>query len=581
MTAKNFMSIGAVTQSINFEESDLVLVLGENMDLGGNASRNGVGKSAILNALSYALYGSAITNIKKNNLINLTNGKQMLVTLDFSVYDKTYRVERGRNPMRFSLYVNGTEVDNSDSDEAQGENRKTQEELERIIGISHIMFKNIVGLNTYSEPFLSMRAADQRDIIEHLLGITKLSEKATKLKEQIKFTKDQIKQEEFRIKGIIEANKRIEDNIKMLRLKSTNWEKKIKKDVEDTEQAIKVLRELDITKELENHKNLAKWSENNRTLKEKQRELKSLQKQLKQINTQIQDIEKQLQDTEEKSCPMCGSGLEDHKHEEIQNSLSELLEKNMATKENTSKEIEESEKQLDELSEIGDKPVVFYDNIEAAYKHQSSLHTLESDLSRLQKEQNPHKEQIQDLEENGLQEISYDLINELTNTQEHQEFLLRLLTNKDSFIRKKIIDQNLAHLNTRLKQYIETLNLPHDVVFQSDLSVDITEHGRNLDFHNLSRGERTRLILSLSLAFRDIYENLNMPINLLFIDELIDNGLDTSGVESSLSILKKLSRDSRKNVFLISHRDELVGRVDNVLRVIKSNGFTSFDSEVE
>jgi len=165
--------------------------------------------------------------------------------------------------------------------------------------------------------------------------------------------------------------------------------------------------------------------------------------------------------------------------------------------------------------------------------------------------------------------------------QDHQEFLLKLLTNKDSFIRKRIIDQNLAFLNTRLTYYLNKMGLPHSVKFMNDLTVEIQELGRDLDFDNLSRGERNRLILSLSWAFRDVWESLYHPINLLFIDEVVDSGMDASGVESALAVLKKMARDRNKSVWLVSHKDELAGRVNNLMKVIKENGFTSYDTDVE
>jgi DNA repair exonuclease SbcCD ATPase subunit len=115
----------------------------------------------------------------------------------------------------------------------------------------------------------------------------------------------------------------------------------------------------------------------------------------------------------------------------------------------------------------------------------------------------------------------------------------------------------------------------------NDLSVEITQLGQDLDFDNLSRGERNRLILGMSFAFRDVWESLYQNINLLFIDELVDSGMDTSGVENSLAILKKMGRERNKNVYLISHKDELVGRVTHVLKVIKENGFTSYENDVE
>ena len=159
--------------------------------------------------------------------------------------------------------------------------------------------------------------------------------------------------------------------------------------------------------------------------------------------------------------------------------------------------------------------------------------------------------------------------------------MLDLLTSKDSFVRKKIIDQNLSYLNSRLTHYLDKMGLPHSVVFKNDLQVEITELGRELDFDNLSRGERNRLILGLSWAFRDVWESLYVPINALFIDELIDSGLDTMGVENSIAILKDMARTRNKSIWLVSHREELAGRVPNVLKVIKENGFTNYASAVE
>jgi DNA repair exonuclease SbcCD ATPase subunit len=172
-------------------------------------------------------------------------------------------------------------------------------------------------------------------------------------------------------------------------------------------------------------------------------------------------------------------------------------------------------------------------------------------------------------------------MNALDDLKNHQDFLLKLLTNKDSFIRKRIIDQNLSYLNGRLGQYLDRIGLPHTVKFNNDLSVTIEELGRDLDFDNLSRGERNRLILSLSWAFRDVWESLYQPINLLFIDELVDSGMDASGVENALAILKKMSRDHNKSVWLVSHKDELAGRVNNTLKVVKENGYTSYNTDVD
>ena len=150
LTAKNFLSVGNVTQAIDFNRDQLTLVLGENLDQGGDdsGSRNGTGKSTIINALSYALYGQALTNIKKSNLINKTNGKNMLVTLNFEKNNIEYKIERGRTPNLLKFYVNNQEQTDLYEDESQGDSRKTQDAINDIVGMSHDMFKHIVALNT-------------------------------------------------------------------------------------------------------------------------------------------------------------------------------------------------------------------------------------------------------------------------------------------------------------------------------------------------------------------------------------------------------------------------------------------------
>jgi len=243
--------------------------------------------------------------------------------------------------------------------------------------------------------------------------------------------------------------------------------------------------------------------------------------------------------------------------------------------------ITELENELEDLGETGSQPVVFYDTLEDALNHRNSVEALRKELATRSAETDPYGEQIVDMQNQALQEVTYDHMNELSRLQEHQEFLLKLLTSKDSFIRKKIIEQNLSYLNSRLTHYLDRIGLPHTVVFQNDLSVSIEELGRELDFDNLSRGERNRLILSMSWAFRDVFESLYQPINLLFIDEMIDNGLDTQGVESALALLKQMSRERHKSIWLVSHRDELAGRVENILKVVKESGFTSYNTDVD
>lgn len=576
------MSIGNVTQSINFSNNDLVLVLGENLDLGGNDNRNGVGKSTIVNALSYALYGSALTNIKKDNLINKSNLKHMLVTLTFEMNGVNYKIERGRKPGIFKFIKDGvedSEEDKKEDNESQGENRHTQEEIERLIGISHDMFKHILALNTYVEPFLALKTNDQRTIIEQLLGITKLSEKAEKLKDELKVIRDEIKEEEFRISAATEANKRIELNINALEAKSSSWEKSKNQKVEKLQESIMELLAVDIDSEISLHKTKKEVEDLTTEYRSLSKELSALEKDVSDTSKQILKLDKILTTSTEKICPTCNQEMDKDTHDKVHKEYLNQLEE-------TKKKLEEKTSKLDETktlvasvsSLIPTLPKTFYSTVDEAYQHKSTLDQLGNNLAAELDSVNPYTEQIESLKRDGLQEIDFTKLNDLVKLRDHQEFLHKLLTSKDSFIRKKIIDQNLSFLNHRLAHYLTDIGLPHSVKFKSDLEVEITMYGKEFDFDNLSRGERTRLILSLSWSFRDVYESMNDKINLLFIDELIDSGLDSSGVEASLAILKKMSRENKRNIYLISHRDELVGRVTNVLKVIKEGGYTSFET---
>jgi ABC-type transport system involved in cytochrome bd biosynthesis fused ATPase/permease subunit len=240
--------------------------------------------------------------------------------------------------------------------------------------------------------------------------------------------------------------------------------------------------------------------------------------------------------------------------------------------------IEQLQQEFD-ANPLPEKPVTYYKNVSEAYEHKSSIQQIEKQIELKIAETDQYEEQIINLKKSGIKTITWDKLNELSNVREHQKFLLKLLTNKDSFIRKKIIEQNLVYLNTRLEHYLDKLGLPHSVMFQSDLSVSITNLGRDLDFDNLSRGERNRLILGLSWAFRDVFESMNDSINFLAIDELVDSGLDTAGVEASLELLNQMSRERNKSIMLISHREELIGRVNKILMVTKESGFTSYSYE--
>jgi hypothetical protein len=525
---------------------------------------------------------------------------------------------------------------------------------------------------------------EQREIIEQLLGITLLSEKAEVVKDLIRQSKDDIQQEEFKVKAVEEANKRVKEQIEALKRRQKLWQTKHNDDLEKLAIDYTRLIQIDIEAELQAHKDLVVWNKQKeaqdiynalvaRSTAWQQKhdsdvsvartaymlkneydidsELKAwgdLKEWLKDeaeqkaiatnIDTQTKSITKEkklidklvreVKELEDHKCYACGQDFHDDKHLEVtlekttllENARAELAEfeatlsinqalvKELGRKPTPSykteaeairhsgdvanlKKVWEDKKQesnpfseqLAELVsiEIGAQPVTHYDTEAQAVEHRTKVSNLFQQIEDKTQEVDPYSEQVSEMESGALQAIDFEAINKITKAMEHQKFLLDLLTSKDSFVRKKIIDQNLSYLNARLTHYLDKIGLPHNVIFKNDLQVEITELGRELDFDNLSRGERNRLILGLSFAFRDVWENLYAPINTLFIDELIDSGLDTMGVENSLAILKDMSRRRHKSIWLVSHREELAGRVPNVLKVVKENGFTSYSNSTD
>ena len=582
LTVKNFMSVGNQAQAIDFSNKSLVLVIGENMDLGGDdaGARNGTGKTTIINALSYVFFGEALTNIRRDNLVNKTNEKGMLVSVKFVKNNIEYTIERGRKPQIFRFYANNIEQ-NLESNEAQGENRETQIEINRLMGMTHAMFKNIIALNTYTQPFLSTKQAEQREIIEQLLGITLLSQKADLLKEKQKATKQMLTEEKLKIDAKVASNEKIQESIESLQIRSNAWAKQKEDDIVSFKEAIAELEKVDSEIEIEKHKKLQKRNELQTMLRSFEKEKAYHENSLTKAENTVSKTNADLEYAAQQKCPTCEQELLDDKHTHLVDKLKVQLTESTDYVTKLKADLAKIQQGIDEVGDIGQVPDTYYDTIDEAYNHKGSLKDLQRQLNQTEKKEDTYAEQIEEMRKSAIQIIDYNKANELEDLHRHQDFLYKLLTAKDSFIRTRIIEQNLTYLNQRLAYFLGKVKLPHTVTFQSDLSVRIEELGRELDFDNLSRGERNRLILSLSWAFRDVWESLYQQINLLFIDELVDAGMDLSGVESSMAVLKDMSRTQKKNIFLISHKDELVSRVNSVLKVVKENGFTNYANDVD
>jgi DNA repair exonuclease SbcCD ATPase subunit len=708
LTMKNFYSTGNVTQAVNLDHVPLALVLGANSDTNGGITRNGAGKTTILQAISFAIYGQALTRIKLGNLVNNINNKGMLVTLDFEREDIHYRIERGRKPDVMRFFVNGEEFNQKtqkDEDNlAQGSTSNTQEEIERIIGMSHMLFTYIVAMNTYTPPFLKMEAAKQRELIEELLGVKIITEKAELLKKLISQTKIKLTKERATVVAYESSNTRIKDQVALTKTKRDAWQITQTAKVTKLAEEIVALEGIDYDGEIANFDALEAWTKREaevraalatsashialarREVITKQAEIAKLtadinspatgatvirlQGDLRQkkldvtrkmedaqrrkaeadrkvselvgLKEKLDKIEHDISHSDGSTCATCNQSLvgtthlegmverlEEQKRKcladigrviadnvrmineslvmsdesiamaddviriegEIELRKQEAIDAQMTIIDQletakeamtglaatvTALEAEDAEKHK-ALSEIGARPQTLFPTRDDVWRakqlYETMLRELESEAVAI----NPFDAQVAALEAT-LTLIDYEIVNELDDDLRHQDFLQKALTAKDSFIRKKLVSQNLQMMNERLEYYLDKLGLPHRVKFLPDLTVEINLLGRDFDYDQLSRGESNRVIMATSWTFRDIWESQNQSFNLLFVDEMLDQGTDSQGVEAALQILKGMSRTG-KNVFLISHRDDLQARIDHVLNVRKEGGFTSFEWE--
>ena len=365
ITVKNFMSVGNQAQAINFSNKSLVLVIGENMDLGGDdaGARNGTGKTTIINALSYVFFGEALTNIRKDNLVNKTNEKGMMVSVKFIKNDVTYTIERGRKPQIFKFYANDIEQ-NAQSNEAQGENRETQQEINKLLGMTLAMFKNIVALNTYTQPFLSTKANEQREIIEQLLGITLLSQKADILKEKMKSTKTELTEEKMRLDAISASNEKIQESIESLKIRSTAWATQKTQDIENFREAIAELEKVDSEIEIEKHKKLQKHNEMQTALRNLMKEKAYHEDSLTKAESTVDKTEKDLEFAEAAKCPTCEQALHDDKHEHLVGKLKSNLTENREYADKLRSDLAKIQQAIDDIGDLGQVPDTYYDTID-------------------------------------------------------------------------------------------------------------------------------------------------------------------------------------------------------------------------
>lgn len=572
---RNFLSFGNSTTIIDLSSYGSTLIMGENVDANSN---NGAGKTTIINAVCYALYNKPFDNISLNNLLNKTNGIKntlMEVRLLFTKGDDEYELYRCRGEtFNIQITMNGEDV----TLDSVTENDKLVQE---IIGMSYELFTKIIIFSGNSIPFLMMPVSQQRGQIEELFNITLLTEKAITLKEIIKTTEGSVAIQEAIIKEQEAQVGLYNKQLKDAEFRVSKWEDDRTRQITTIREQLELMREVNIEEEKELHQLVTELIKQEQTLNGQRqvliRDKSTLSKDVKALTDELKHL---IDD----KCPYC--------LQKYAGAADKLVEKQQAleSKQSRLSTVEEKIANLDaEITELTEQrvqadQVMKFATLTEAIKAEATAATAEQKINELTTSTNPHTEALEELRTVAVKKVSYDELDALKKEIDHQQFLLKLLTDKNSFIRRKIINRTIPFLNSRLMHYTKELGLPHVVKFDDDMSCTVSEYGRELDFGNLSSGEKKRVNLSLSLAFRDVLHHLHSRVNCLFIDE-IDASLDGSGVENVFRLLKQKTRDEGLGLWIISHRPEAIGRFDHTVTVRKENGFSriveSDDIELE
>ena len=567
MTIKNFLGFGAIPIEFDFNRPGTTLIQGS----------NGRGKSSIMNALTYILYDKTLSNPsgKKDEYINNINKKELEGTLNFDRGQNKYVVTRARKMKSGAAgnYVNILENGKDITPDSIANGNKL---IESIIGIPYDLFSRIIAISATYQPFLELpvkatSGACQTDIIEELFDLKSLTTKASLLKDQIKDTKYSLDIQHAKREALEKERERHVEQLETATRRKEKWERDAKSELEEVTELLSHALDIDVDAE---KKILEELAELNTELSE----LSPTNREIKRAIRDYEDVRRkalnELDHLEEGTCPYCLQTMEETK--------TKIKENKDALKVSV-KAIKEHEKKLIEITrKIGEienameglEEHVNVSNVEELYKLESKIDKYESKIKEMQEAENPHIETLNEMLEVTAEDFDMEDINELEDLLKHQNMVLKLLTKKDSFVRKNLINKSIPFLNKRLNHYLHELQLPQAIEFKFDMTATVSKFGRTLDFGNLSAGQKGRVNLAMSFAFRDVLQNLHGHINICMLDEVLDVALDGEGRMYAAEMLKRKGEDEGTSIFVISHNEELFSMFDTTIKVSMVDDFT-------
>lgn len=557
---KNLLSTGNHFTEVDLNKDSTTLIIGT----------NGAGKSTILDALTFVLYGKSFRKINKNQLINTTNEKGTLVEIEFSVNQVEWKVERGIKPNIFKIYRNGEELDQKASANDQ------QKWLEQnVLKMNYKSFTQIVilGSSTFV-PFMQLPTSSRREVVEDLLDIKIFSSMNMLIKDKIRSSKEDIRVLELRKDSLNDKVRMQKDFIEQLENRSyldiEDKKDKIQKTIDISEGLM--TQNVKLNEEMETHQEKLKEFDGS---KEKLRKYGNLKGQISQkISTCIK--EHKFYD-DNAVCPTCHQDIEEsfrvnrkedshNKAKELQKGYEELLE---AIKTEELRESLFNQTSGDISNLLND---ISKNNTQIS-GYQRRIKELESEVQTLTTQLEDRNTEHQKLE--TFRESLKDTYEELAKKREdisYYDFTYNLL--KDGGVKSKIIKKYLPLINKSVNQYLQQMEFYINFTLDSEFneSVESPIH-EDFTYSSFSEGEKSRIDLSLILTWREVsrYKN-SVNTNLMILDEVFDSSLDNFGSEELLKILRYGL--SNTNVMVISHKEGLEDKFDRVLQFEKVKGFS-------
>ncbi len=558
LTYKNFLSTGDQETTIYLNKDKATLVVGH----------NGSGKSTMLDALSFALFGKAHRAISKGQLVNSINNKKLLATIEFSVGSNEYKIIRGAKPNIFEIYQNGKLLNQ------ESHARDYQKLLEtNVLKLNHKSFHQVVVLGSSNFiPFMQLPTYQRRLVVEELLDINVFSKMNVILKEKFNVLKSEIKETEHQIEILEEKITLTNKHLSELTSLDDDKKNQLKSDIESLQEEIKTLVEKQRQLQEDMNKPGPDRVELDR-LSEKRKKLVSLGGQIK---GKIQNNKSQKKFFEiHTSCPTCKQEMS---QEMRASSISELDEKIKETEEGIGEldaeieKVEEKHKKVsDFLYEIQQKASDLTRVTGNITSTQSRVTTLQERLDTPSADTTKTKSELSELE-NNLQDEQTTKLNQ-TEEKAYFDALYELL--RDTGIKTKIIKEYLPVMNNLINKHLQTLDF--FVSFNLDENFVETIKSRYRDeftYPSFSEGEKQRIDLALLFSWRQIAKMKNSAnTNLLMLDETFDSSLDADGVDNLLKILYTL--DEGTNTFIISHKQDLLdGKFPAKIEFEKQNNFS-------